>query len=72
MQGEPTPDQMFSFRPIPFYGDYRTPVARMYLCGAGTHPAGGVMGVAGRNAATVVLSDRRRGKLVERAGRPRR
>jgi phytoene dehydrogenase-like protein len=66
MQGEPTPDQMFSFRPIPFYGDYRTPVAGMYLCGAGTHPAGGVMGVPGRNAATVILRDHRRGKVVER------
>lgn len=33
MQGELTPDQMFSFRPIPFYGDHRTPVEGLYLCG---------------------------------------
>ena len=66
MQGELTPDQMFSFRPIPFYGDYRSPVAGLYLCGAGTHPGGGVMGVPGRNAATVVLRDHRRGRFVDR------
>lgn len=60
MQGELTPDQLFCFRPIPFYADHRTPVDGMYLCGAGTHPGGGVMGVAGRNAANVVLKDRRR------------
>lgn len=66
MQGELTPDQMFSFRPIPFYGDYRSPVPGLYLCGAGTHPGGGVMGVPGRNAATVVLRDHRRGRFVDR------
>ena len=27
-----TPDQMFSLRPIPGYGDYRTPVDGLYLC----------------------------------------
>jgi phytoene dehydrogenase-like protein len=71
MQGELSPDQMFSFRPIPFYGDYRSPVAGLYLCGSGTHPGGGVMGVPGRNAATVVLHDHKRGRLTDRV-RPRR
>jgi phytoene dehydrogenase-like protein len=66
MQGELTPDQMFSFRPIPNYGDYRAPVAGMYLCGSGTHPGGGVMGVPGRNAASVVLRDHKRGEFVDR------
>jgi phytoene dehydrogenase-like protein len=66
MQGELTPDQMFSFRPIPNFGDYRTAVAGMYLCGAGTHPGGGVMGVPGRNAASVVLRDHKRGEFVDR------
>ncbi len=59
MQGELTPDQMFSFRPIPFFGDHRTPIQGLYLCGGGTHPGGGVMGVPGRNASTVVLHDAR-------------
>ena len=62
-QGELTPDQMFSFRPIPFFGDYRTPIRGVYLCGGDTHPGGGVMGVPGRNASTVVLRDARRGGL---------
>jgi phytoene dehydrogenase-like protein len=65
MQGEVVADQLFCFRPIPFYGDYRTPVRDLYLCGAGTHPGGGVMGVNGRNASTVILKDAR-GGVAER------
>ena len=77
MQGELTPDQMFSFRPIPFYGDYRTPVKNLYLCGAGTHPGGGVMGVNGRNASTrdpEGRAGRREGSAVGAVGprQPRR
>jgi phytoene dehydrogenase-like protein len=71
MQGELTADQLFSFRPIPFYADYRSPIAGLYLCGAGTHPGGGVMGVPGRNAATVVARDHRRSELVAKVPRPR-
>ena len=66
MQGELAPDQLFSFRPIPGHGDYRTPIAGMYLCGSGTHPGGGVMGVPGRNAASVILRDHKRGEFVGR------
>jgi phytoene dehydrogenase-like protein len=65
-QGDMTVDQMFSFRPIPGYGDYRTPIAGLYLCGAGTHPGGGVSAVNGRNASTVVLKDLKRGRIVEK------
>jgi phytoene dehydrogenase-like protein len=72
MQGELTPDQMFMFRPIPFYGDYHSPIAGLYLCGAGTHPGGGVMGVNGRNAASVVLRDHKRAALVQRVRNVRR
>ena len=70
MQGELTPDQMFSFRPIPAHGNYRTPVKGLYLCGGGTHPGGGVMAVPGRNASTVVLKDARRERLVRMVTRP--
>ncbi|MGZ4129236.1 MAG: phytoene desaturase family protein [Actinomycetota bacterium] len=72
MQGELTPDQLFSFRPIPGYGDYRSPIAGLYLCGSGTHPGGGVMGVPGRNAARVIARDARRGELVAKVRRSAR
>jgi phytoene dehydrogenase-like protein len=55
--GEMTLDQFFHMRPIPGYARYRTPVAGMYLCGAGTHPGGGVSGLPGRNAAHEILKD---------------
>jgi phytoene dehydrogenase-like protein len=66
MQGELSPDQLFSFRPIPGYGDYRTPIAGLYVCGGGTHPGGGVMAVPGRNAARVVAKDHRRDEFIDR------
>ncbi len=55
-----TPDQMFSFRPLPGWANYRTPIGGLYLCGAGTHPGGGVLGACGYNAAMAVLEDRHR------------
>jgi phytoene dehydrogenase-like protein len=36
---------------------YRTGIEHLYLCGAGTHPGGGVIGLNGRNAAMAVLAD---------------
>jgi phytoene dehydrogenase-like protein len=69
-QGDMSPDQMFSFRPIPGYGDYRTPVEGLYLCGSGTHPGGGVMAVPGRNCAQVVLRAARRGRRLRRSQPP--
>ncbi len=60
-QGAMTLPQLFSMRPIPGYADYRTPIRNLYLCGAATHPGGGVMGACGRNAAREMLRDRRRG-----------
>ena len=53
--GELTLDQYLTLRPVPGLGHYATPVQALYLCGAGCHPGGGVMGRAGRNAARVVL-----------------
>jgi phytoene dehydrogenase-like protein len=54
-QGAMTPHQLFSFRPVPGFADYRTPIRGLYLCGAAAHPGGGVMGAAGMNAARVIL-----------------
>jgi phytoene dehydrogenase-like protein len=48
---------MFDHRPLPELARYRTPVDGFYLCGAGTHPGGGVMGATGHNAAAAVLTD---------------
>jgi phytoene dehydrogenase-like protein len=53
--GEFALDQFLMLRPVPGAAQYATPVAGLYLCGAGCHPGGGVMGSAGRNAAKVVL-----------------
>lgn len=51
------PYQMFTFRPVPGWSSYRTPIRGLYLCGAGAHPGGGVIGAAGHNAAMAVLED---------------
>jgi phytoene dehydrogenase-like protein len=56
--GEILPGQLFGERPVPGWGGgARTPVPGLYLCGAGAHPGGGVMGAPGRNAAVAVLED---------------
>ena len=52
-------DQLFSARPVLGHGAYRAPVAGLYLCGAGTHPGGGVTGAPGHNAAREILKDLR-------------
>jgi phytoene dehydrogenase-like protein len=48
-------DQLLMVRPVPGAAQYETPVPGLYLCGAGSHPGGGVMGLAGRNAARQVI-----------------
>jgi phytoene dehydrogenase-like protein len=54
-QGELTLQQMFFLRPAPAWAKYETPIGGLYLCGAGTHPGGGVMGAPGRLAAAAIL-----------------
>jgi len=53
--GELAFDQFFMVRPVPGAAQYNSPVENLFLCGAGSHPGGGVMGIAGRNAARQVL-----------------
>jgi phytoene dehydrogenase-like protein len=60
--GDISPDQLFHMRPVPGWARYATPVERLYLCGAGAHPGGGVTGAPGYNAARRVLADLRRGR----------
>jgi phytoene dehydrogenase-like protein len=55
-------DQLFSARPVLGHGAYRGPLPGLYLCGAGTHPGGGVTGAPGHNAAREILKDLRRGR----------
>ncbi len=52
-------DQFFTMRPVIGAAQYRAPVPGLYLCGAGTHPGGGVLGIGGRNAAQQVLREAR-------------
>jgi len=54
-----TLDSMFALRPLPEWSRHRGPDG-VYLCGASTHPGGGVSGASGRTAAEVVLRDLRR------------
>jgi phytoene dehydrogenase-like protein len=53
-------DQLFSARPMLGYGNYRGPLPGLYMCGAGTHPGGGVTGAPGHNAAREILADTRK------------
>ncbi|MGO9648449.1 MAG: phytoene desaturase family protein [Terriglobales bacterium] len=56
-------EQLFFMRPVPGWSQYRTPIAGLYLCGAGAHPGGGVTGAPGHNAAHQVLRDWKKGHL---------
>ena len=58
MQGSMNFNQLFFMRPTPGWADHRTPIQGLYLCGAASHPGGGVMGACGRNAAREILRDR--------------
>ena len=63
--GELNLEQLFFNRPVAGWSQYRTPIAGLYLCGAGAHPGGGVTGAPGHNAAHQVLRDWKRGKFKE-------
>ncbi len=56
--GAMTLNQLFFLRPAAGYANYRTPIRGLYLCGAATHPGGGVMGACGYNAAREILRDK--------------
>ena len=61
--GEQTLDQFFTFRPLIGWAQYRTPLKRLYLCGAGTHPGGGLTGLNGANAAREIARDFKTSKI---------
>jgi phytoene dehydrogenase-like protein len=55
--GEAALDQLFTMRPLLGWARYRGPLKGLFLCGAGTHPGGGITGASGRNAAREILRD---------------
>ncbi len=65
MQGSMSLSSLSFMRPVPGYADYRTPIRGLYMCGAATHPGGGVMGACGYNAAREILRD-----IGRRSARP--
>ena len=56
-------DQLYSARPALGHADYRSPVPGLYMCGASTHPGGGVTGAPGFNAAREMIRDFRRRRV---------
>jgi phytoene dehydrogenase-like protein len=62
MHGEPGLDQFFAWRPLYGLARYRLVPDGLWLCGAGAHPAGGVTGAPGANAAREILASRRRAR----------
>jgi phytoene dehydrogenase-like protein len=57
MQGAMGFSSLYAMRPVAGWADHRTPIAGLYLCGAASHPGGGVMGACGKNAAVEILRD---------------
>jgi len=53
--GELSLDQFFTMRPLLGFGQYRTPIKGLFLCGSGSHPGTGMTGGSGMNAAREVL-----------------
>lgn len=52
-----TLDQMLCFRPLPELANYKTPIEKLFLTGAGTHPGGSISGLPGRNCARMFLHE---------------
>ncbi|MEQ1804117.1 MAG: NAD(P)/FAD-dependent oxidoreductase [Burkholderiaceae bacterium] len=64
MHGVMSLDQLWAARPVLGHGDYRAPIKNLYLCGAGSHPGGGVSGMPGHNAAHEIVREHSvRGKV---------
>jgi phytoene dehydrogenase-like protein len=64
MHGHMSLDQLWAARPVLGHGSYRAPIRGLYMCGAGTHPGGGVSGMPGSNAAREILRDQTLGKKL--------
>jgi phytoene dehydrogenase-like protein len=57
MHGNMSLDQLWAARPVLGNGAYRGPMKGLYMCGAGTHPGGGVTGAPGHNCAAEIIAE---------------
>jgi phytoene dehydrogenase-like protein len=51
-------NQLFASRQVAGSAGYGTPLHGLFLCGAGMHPGGAVMGAAGHNVAMTLMEER--------------
>lgn len=65
-QGDIRLDRLFGFRPAASFGRYGTSVPGLYLCGAGSHPGGGVTGLPGLLAVETIIEEMPAGKTRQR------
>src|SRR5690606_6285745 len=56
--GELSLEQLAFLRPVAGWAHYATPIPRLWMCGSGTHPGGGLMGAPGKLAAERMLEKR--------------
>jgi phytoene dehydrogenase-like protein len=55
--GELSLDQFFTMRPLLGFGQYRSPLKGLFLCGSGAHPGTGLTGGSGMNAAREIARE---------------
>lgn len=57
-QGELSLEQLLFQRPITGYARYKTTIPKLWMCGSGTHPGGGIMGASGELCAKTMLTSK--------------
>jgi phytoene dehydrogenase-like protein len=57
-QGELSLEQLLFQRPVANYAGYKTSIPKLWMCGSGTHPGGGIMGASGELCAKTMLTSR--------------
>ncbi|MFN3841137.1 MAG: phytoene desaturase family protein [Cyclobacteriaceae bacterium] len=57
-QGELSLEQLLFQRPVANYSGYKTSIPKLWMCGSGTHPGGGIMGASGELCAKTMLTSR--------------
>ena len=56
--GELSLEQLLFQRPTADYAKYKTSIPKLWMCGSGTHPGGGIMGASGELCAKTMLNSR--------------